>query len=398
MAKQAVTASAPVAPPPAIAPRQPTGERVQRVTGAATASEVPTGGQRHAPPMQPDPTVQATANATKVIQWDNGAPRGTKLDDETPPGAALGDQTTAGTEAAAGGKPAKVPKDRDEPLKLDDDETPPAAAAKTDDEPQKPAPAARRSAALANLEAERRARELETTVKDLQKKLEAVEPVAKSIREGTLAQKVKALGLSKTETAELLEKLLVKDPELEGGEDAPAAAPKKSAEVLALEKKLEELEAKVNGREGNEQAANIARAEANVAEDLKDADLPLTQSEVPVTITEDGKQRVVSPYHLVLLTSHQMWLDSGKNGHPRDFVKKAGNNVEAHLREKNPKLAARLAAQAARTETEDEPAPAPRGGSPSLGKRAGGGAPTNPPKLPKDRDARDIEIKRQFGW
>lgn len=396
MAKQAVTASPAPIPVPSIALRQPVGERVARVTGAASAGEVPSGGGRHAPPMAPDPTVQAAANATRVIPWGNGVPRGAKLDDETPPGAMLTDQS-GGSEGAIGAKPAKAAKDRDEPLKLDEEEpAPAAAAAKPEDET--PAPAARRSTALANLESERKARELEATVKDLQKKLEAAEPVAKSIREGTLAQKIKALGLSKVETAELLEKLLVKDPELEGS-DAPAPAPKKSPEVLALEAKLEALEARLNGRDGNEQADSVRRAEASVAEEIKDVDLPLTHSEIPVTIKDDdGKVRVVTPYNLVLTTAYQMWLDSGKNGHPKDFVKKAGANVEAHLREKYPKAAARLAGQKpTETETEEE-RPAPRASGPSLGKRTGGAPSSGPKKLSRDRDVRDQEIKREMGW
>jgi hypothetical protein len=102
----------------------------------------------------------------------------------------------------------------------------------------------------------------------------------------------------------------------------------------------------------------------------------------------------VTPYRLVLIIAHQMWLDSGKNGTSLDYVKKAATNVEAHLRERNPKLAARLDAQKT---TPADPPPVTTG-SPSLGKRTGKGAPSSEPKLPKDRDARDIEIKRQFGW
>jgi hypothetical protein len=388
MAKQA--AAQPAIPVPAIAPRASSGAPISRVTGAAGAGEVPQGGGgRAAPPMQPDAAVQQVANTARVVQWGNGGPKGAKMDDETPVTASLTDQT-GGTEGAAG-KPIKVPKDRDEPVKVDDEEDPPAAAAKKDDEP--PPPAARRGAALANLEAERKARELETTVKELQKRLEGVEPVAKSIKEGTLVQRVKALGLSKAESAELLEKLLVKDPELEG-EDKPAAPAKKSPEVEALEATVAELKRRLDDRDGDEGNARIQRAEANIANDLKDApDLPMILSEVPATITEDGKQVVVTPYRLVLLTAHQMWMDSGKNGSSLDYVKKAATNVEAHLRERNPKLAARLDAQKT---TQADPPPVTT--SPSLGKRTGKGAPSAEPKLPRDRDARDAEIKRQFGW
>jgi len=369
------------------------------VTGAAGAGEVPGGRVGQAPPIQSDAaaTAQATANNVKTIAWGNGAPRGAEEPDETPPTAALGDQT-GGSEGAIGKNPEKAAKDRDEPLKVGDDEDAAPAAAKTDDEPSAAAepPAARRSTALANLEAERKTRALEATVKDLQKKLEASEPVAKSIREGTLAQRVKALGLSKADQAELLEKLLVKDPELDGAPDAPATAPRDTPELAALKETVKELQRRLDSRDGNEEAAQIARAEAAVADGLKDVDLPLTHSEVPVTIDRDGKPAVVTPYHLVLLTANQMWLDSGKNGHPKDYVKRAGANVEAHLREKNPKLAARLDAQKT---VDGAAAPVPvSSGGPSLGKRTGKGAPTNPPKLPRDRDARDQVIKKDMGW
>jgi len=394
MAKQAVTASLPA---PAI--RQPVGERVQRVTGAADAGEVPAAARVSAPagrpPMAPDPQVQKTHNEVSVKKWGNGGPVGSKMfDDETPPTAALGDQT-GGSEGAAGDKP-KTPKDRDEPLNLEE-ETPAAAAAAPAAKPDEPPPTAKRSAALANLEAERKARELEAAVKKLQDdnaELAKQLTATKAMREGTVVARMKALGLSKAEQEELLEKLLTKDPELAAdAPDKPAAAAKKSPEVLALEEKLDALQKRLDERDGNDGEAQLRRAVTTIAEDLKDEDLPLTHSEVPVTIGD----KVVTPYHLALQVANQMWLDSGKNGHPRDYIKKAGANVEAHLREKNPKLAARLDAQAAAGGAAPAPAAA-GGGSPSLGKRTGKGAPSAPPKLSRDRDQRDQEIKREMGW
>lgn len=383
--------------------RQPVGERAQRVTGAADAAEVPAAARATVPagrpPMAPDPQVQKSANEVSVKKWGNGGPVGSKMfDDETPPTAALNDQT-GGAEGATGAKPAKAAKDRDEPLNLEEE----APAAKPP-EADKPAAAPKRSAALANLEAERKTRELEAAVKKLQDEnaeLGKQTTVVKALKEGSVVARMKALGLSKSEQEELLEKLLVKDPELTAdAPDKPATAAKKSPEVEALEAKVAELTKRLDERDGNEGDAQVKRAVATIAEDLKDEDLPMTHSEVPVTIGD----KLVTPYHLALQVANQMWLDSGKNGHPRDYIKQAGQNVEAHLREKYPKVAERIDAQTVlrdgqRVGANGTPLLAPAaGGSPSLGKRTGKGAPSEAPRLPRDRDQRDQAIKREMGW
>lgn len=392
MAKQAVTASPKLPPPPAIAPRVSMGATA-RVTGAAPAGDLPPMRSPHSV-ARADAPPKPTGEAPRVVKWGNGGPVGAAAPDDLPPSAALDDKGTEG--AAVEGKP-------DKKAAKDDAETGTVSLIESSEggektqltQPQKPSAAERRSETLARLENERKTRELEETVKQLQAKLAGVEPVAKQIKEGTLVQRVKALGLSKADQAELLEKLLTKDPELlSDAPDKPAAAVEEPAYVKALRDTVEDLKKRLDGRDGSEQQAQVARATATISDMLKDDDLPLTQSGVTVTMS-DGK--TTDGHGLVLQVAHQMWLDSGKNGSPHDYVKRAGTRVEAHLTKQFPALAARLGGQqAARTE-ETAPAPA-RTGNPSLGRRGGKGAAGAPAQLPKDRAERDLQIKREMGW
>lgn len=363
------------APAPAIAPRQSAGAHVARVTGAASPGEMPPQTSVHSQPRANAggevKAIQLGGGEAKVVKWGNGGRVGSEEPDDLPPSAMLDDKT-GGVEGAAVDGPAAVAAAGAE----GEDEAAKVAAAAV-----KPTPADRRSSALANLEAERKSRELEQTLKTVQGRAARADDLEKTLREGSLGDRLKLLGIPHED---LLEKLLVKDKSL--GESPAKETPEASA-LKKLEEKIATLEKQLEGRGSDEGQAQIQRAVASIAEQLKTAELPLTNS-------------MAEGHHLVLQVAHQMWLDSGKNGHPKDYVVRAGTNVEGHLREKNPGLA--KMADATKKAGGAAPAAGAGGaeedGARSLGKRSGKGAPGGASKLSRDRDVRDQEIKREMGW
>jgi hypothetical protein len=387
MSKQAAPATPKLPAAPAIAPRVSVGGPAARVTGAAGAAEVAASSGGRAAPVIPRAaeTTKAAGDAPRVTKWGNGAPEGRAAPDDLPPTAALNDQT-GGVEGAAANKPGKVAEEgggagaaaAGGDKGAGDSETPAAAA--------KPSGAERRGSVIANLEAERERRVLEQTLKAAQPRVARADELENVLKNGSLEDRLKLLGV---DHEELLEKLLTKDKALGASPQKPAAAGEEPAYVKALRETVEDLKKRLDGRDGNDEQAQIARATAGVAEQLKDKpDLDLTNS------MPDG-------HGLVLRVGYQMWLDSGKNGHPRDYTERASKNVEAHLREKHPSLAALAdkAKGAGGAAAAGGGGGGEEGGGPSLGRRGSRGAGGKLPDLSKlTREEKDLAIKKEMGW
>lgn len=313
----------------------------------------------------------------KVVKWNNGsrggfsAPADAKVDPVDP---------NKGTEGNAGEvkvEPAKSAEEAENGTSEVGELTHPPK----DGEPPKKTSVEKRRDALAALESERKLREIETAAKKDREALAALQKQLEDGKKAPLRDRLAALGIDRDD---LLERLLKKDKDLEPVEANPAAG-KESPELQALRDEIKELREQLKADKGSEEQQGVARAVAGIAEQLKDADLPLTHSGVTVTM-KDGA--VMNGHMLTLQVAHQMWLDSGKSGHPRDFVERAGNNVEAHLRGKFPKLAERLGSKT----TEQRPA------GKAVGQRTGAAARTDPKPLPMEKHLRDAEIKREMGW
>lgn len=289
---------------------------------------------------------------------------GEKSDDPAPEGAKEDAETLPDTKPKAGEREAKG------------EEKP---------EPEKPTKTEERRKSIDALDSERRRLALEQTLKGEQEaRTKATEEIAKfkgTLEKGTLAERLKLLGVDK---ATLLEKLLLDGDELK---DVPAKAePAENALIASLTEKVTKLEAKLEAREQGEGQAQISHAVATIGEMIKDDDLPLIHAGLPV-VGSDGK--ATEPRAMVMDVAHQLWLNSGKNGSSRDYVKDAAARVEAHQRAKYPTLVKEQPAK-----TEEDPPPASR----ANGKRTGSRPNSEPRGLPTDRMQRDLQIKRDMGW
>lgn len=375
MAKQSTApSSTPAAPPPAQA-----APKIVRPQNAVAVAERAAAA-----------SATRTAGAPRVIKWDNG-PAGAHAF------ASMGGETADAAKPAeskddAASKVGQVsqPSDDDALAREGAKDDAEAAAAKPTEDGKKDEPKTegeKRKAMLANLDAERKARDLERKLKDEQqaRALEKGEheKLAKALKDGKLGERLKLLGISRDE---LLEKLLV------GGEDvadvpktAPSAEAKTIAElkelVTSIKAELDERKAADAKRSEEANSDQVARAVAGIAEMVKDeGDIPLVQS-------------LAGGHARVLQEAHQRWLDSGKAGNPQDHVKDAAKAVEKLLRKENPGLAKMADAVAEKAKGEQGEPPGD-----GLGRRAGAAPGARQKQLPMDRQLRDLEIKRSFGW
>lgn len=302
----------------------------------------------------------------------------------TPPDFRPEEAGTAGTNgvdpAAEGAAPAEAkPDEADQPA----EGAPAEGADKPAEEPAKePTKAERRRDAMAALEKERRLRELEQTLKSEQDKARGAEEKLSKL---PLSELLKLRGLDREQ---LLEELLT------GGSSTVGDIPAKNAAPDPRDKAIEELRAEIAALKGDhhtrkevEAAQQRTQAIQLVQERTKDLDIPITR------IEQGG-------YDLVVQTAVTLWEQSGKSGHPRDYIERAAGGVEAHFRETKPGLAELVdkARGGGKPAADPAVAAAARAKTPAVGKRTGARPDSAPPELPMNKHERDMAIKREFGF
>lgn len=328
------------------------------------------------------------ADMSPIVEKWNPNPSFEKA--ETPVAAELPpsseDETPAETPAAKETeKPAPDKPETEAPAEAEEGEKPAAAApaAKPD----------RRAEIRAAIEKQKEKLGLETAVTAERKKREALEAEVERLKKAPLRELLKFRGLDPQ---------AVQDQALIGGdlwaddEKPAAAAPVGNLppEVAAKLARLDAIEARLADQDKTTQQQAIANAITGVRDTLKAADVPALK------LTPGGYQRV-------LQTAHEAWSASGKKGSAWDYVADAAAIVEDEIRAENPDLAetvdlarkARGTKPAAEEETtEEKPADPPKPTRVAVGKKVGTTPSVKPKALPRDRDARDREVKRMMGW
>lgn len=193
-----------------------------------------------------------------------------------------------------------------------------------------------------------------------------------------------------------LDRQQVEDMLLIGADEVTDAAPAAAAPApAAKDPELAGLLKWKADREAAEAQQNVTAALTATRDALKEADVPVLK------VTRDG-------YARVMRTAHDAWMASGKSGSAWDYMADAAAIVEDEIRAENPDLAALVdkskgAPVAVATEEGEEPAaPAPeppvKAARVPVGRVVGAAPSAKPAKLPRDRDAKDREIKRRMGW
>lgn len=327
---------------------------------------------RAAPSLSKGSAAPQPGMDTTVIMWDNDT-QGHK--DPGSPGASAAEEAMDG-----GDKPkekASTPPGNAEP-KVEE---------ASEDKPTPKTAAERRADTFDRLAAERRHRDLETALKAEQgeraKEREQRESLEKRLKEGPLKSRVEALGL---DADELLERLLKKDPELEG---LAKAAAKEDPTIAELRAEMKAMRDELNGYKKAAGDSSVAESVALIREQTKELDIPVTRAE--------------RGYELVLRTAHEMWLAGGRTGRMADHVPEAAKRAEVYFREQRPELA-ELADRAARGAKGDDKG---KGEAKEPGGTIGRRASARPEVKTRsiwhgrnpltDRSEVDQDIKREYG-
>ncbi len=336
---------------PAPAPSNVTATPVNEVSGGANATKEVLAARTETWSDTEAPVV----SGTEVVEMDGGLGEQNKAEQIMM--ALRGDGTVE--EFAA--KPDKVEKAGQE-------EKTPKVEAKTEEEPAKPT----RKDLLASIGAEKKARALEAKVAELQAQ-------NKALTEGTIADAMRARGLTREQA---MEKLVLE------GTGMAAADP--DPERTALKAKVEALE-KVAARAEDEAVAKV------VAEHLAEVDVPLVKASKRVPVPQnDGTAVYRSTHDVIAELAEQLWIDDGKPSatekNRRDYIAPAAELLERALNEEFGPL---LAAKGAKSE---KAAPA-KATVPAVGKRGGPPRPAGnvDPYAGMDEYSRRLAIKREYG-
>ena len=300
----------------------------------------------------------ALSGPVEVVEMDAGLSEQSKAEQIMM--ALRGDGSTE-EYALAGTKVEKVGEEKpDAPAKVE---------AKTEEE--KPAPT--RKDLLANIGAEKRARALET-------QLAAERAKNKTLTEGSIADAMKARGLTREQA---MERLVL--------EATTPVAVDPDPERTALRARVEEL-SRVAARAEDAEVAKV------VAEHIAEVDVPMVKASKRVAVPQDNGTAVYKSTHDVIAElAEQLWIDEGKppasEKNRRDYIAPAAKLLEQALNEEFGPL---LAAKAGKA----EPAKAaPARTVPAVGKRGGPPRPatSSDPYAQLDEYSRREAIKRDFG-
>lgn len=263
-----------------------------------------------------------------------------------------------------------------------------APAPETPVEPAaKPKAADRRRVALDALSGERKLRSIETTLATERQERERME---RTLRAGTLGEILAARGIAPDDALEQLSLgTYGKQPETAPSVPLPP-------EVKALRDKVDQLEAR--DRENTRSAGLAAVQQVVIGIDAA----PVVHAAIRAGTVVDYDRKTGRPMNateIIGQAAASKWRAAGAvEGEQAQFIQEATEALEEILIEQHDPIAQAIAkkrAPAAALSAAAPPAPAAR---PGITRKTPAAPGAKPAALPFDREARDAEIKKRFGW
>lgn len=364
--------------------------RASRTSEAAPAPAAVAPAPAPAAAKIPEFAAPASPEQPVVTRWDSyaadddgGMPNGDPSAQPTPK-ADTGEKVTVDAEGNPVRKAAATPELQSlrDQLRPEEGtpETPPEVEA-----PAKPKSAERRRAVLDALGSETRLRSTETA---LQTEREGRARVERLLKEGSLGEILAARGIDR----DLALEQLATGTEGKPPEAKPAA--ELPPEVKELRDEVRALKAQ------NQEAARREGMAAVERETIAHEAVPVVHAAIKAGTIVDYDRATGRPLTATELISNAAaakWRAAGAvNGDQQRYVQEAAEVLEEILIEQHDPIA--QAIQKKRGPAAPAPAaPAPRAAS-TIGRKIAARPDAKPAPLPFDREARDAEIKKRYGW